>query len=286
MTGPSPALAVVGAGSLARSLLAGWRRAGVPFRSVTTVSRSATRAAELVEPGVRALSIEDDPDAIERAVAGADVVVVAVKPWMAPDVLPTIRGALTPGAVVVSVLAGVRVAALREGLGTSEVVRVLPNTPSQVGAGFAGLVAGDAGVAAVARVSALFAALGDVMTVDEDGLDALTVLSGSGPALVFLLTEKLAAAAERQGFDPDDARRIARGVLVGAGALLADTGEDPAELRRRITSVQGVTHHAVAVLEERDLGGIVLEAADAGLARARDLASASAPGAPRQGAAS
>lgn len=271
-------LAVIGAGSLARTLLAGWQRAGVPFPSVLTVSRTASRAAEISWPGVTALSLEDDASAAARAVRGAGLVVLAVKPWMLDEVAPRIAGALEPGAIVVSVMAGVRLHTLRTALGgTNPVVRVLPNTPSQVNAGIAGLAAGDAAPADVAVVRELFSALGDVIEVDEDGLDALTMLSGSGPALMFLLAEKLATAAEHQGFAPEQAARIARGVLAGAGALIAETGDEPAELRRRITSVQGVTHHAVTVLEERDLGGSVIAAADAGLARARELATASAP---------
>ncbi|RWZ52983.1 pyrroline-5-carboxylate reductase [Labedella phragmitis] len=272
----APALAVVGAGSLARTLLAGWRRSGVPFPAVTTVSLTAARAAELRADGVTALSVEEDPDAAASAAAAARVVVIAVKPWMVDDVLPAVGAALQPGTIVVSVLAGVRLARLRDLLGTVDVVRVLPNTPSHVNAGFAGIVAGGADASLVGIVRELFAELGDVMDVDEDGLDALTVLSGSGPAFAFLLAEKLAAAAEHQGFGPHDAERIARAVLVGAGALLADSRSSPAELRRRITSLRGVTHHAVEVFEDRDLGSIVIDAADAGLARARELASAPA----------
>jgi pyrroline-5-carboxylate reductase len=280
--GGAPALAVVGAGSLARTLLDGWRRAGVEFSSVTTVSRTAARAAELRAPGVRALSVEEDPDAAAIAVAGARVVIVAVKPWMVDEVLPAVGAALDPGAVVVSVLAGVRLDALRSALGATDVVRVLPNTPSQVNAGFAGLVVGDADEERVALVRALFAELGDVMEVDEDGLDALTVVSGSGPAFFFLLAETLASAAERQGFASDAAERIARAVLVGAGALLAESTDAPAELRRRITSPLGVTHHAIGVFEESGLGDIVEQAVDAGLARARELAAAPAPASAQQ----
>jgi pyrroline-5-carboxylate reductase len=285
VTGPVGAtpvrpLAVIGAGSLARTLLAGWTRAGIRFPSVVTVSRRSARAAELAGPGVTALSIEDDEAAAARAVRGAGIVVLAVKPWMLDEVAAQIAGALEPGAIVVSVMAGVRLEALRAALGgTNPIVRALPNTPSQVNAGVAGLVVGDAGPVAVAIARDLFGALGDVIEVDEDGLDALTVLSGSGPALAFLLAEKLAAAAEHQGFSPDTASRIARGVLAGAGALVAATEEDPEELRRRVTSVQGVTHYAVSVLEERDLGGMVIAAADAGRARARELATTAAPAA-------
>lgn len=272
-----PALAVIGAGSLARTLLAGWRRAGVDFPAVTTVSRTAARAAELHSDGVTALSVEEDADAAASAASTAGIVIVAVKPWMVDDVLSAVGAALRPGSVVVSVLAGVRLDRLRDALGTSHVVRVLPNTPSQVNAGFAGIVAGDADPSLVGTVRGLFAELGDVMDVDEDGLDALTVLSGSGPAFAFLLAEKLAQAAEHHGFGPEDADRIARGVLVGAGALLADSTDSPAELRRRITSLRGVTHHAVEVFEDREFEAIVVDAADAGLARARELASAPAP---------
>ena len=277
----APPLAVLGAGSLARTLLAGWRRAGVRFGSLTTVSRTRARAAELVAPGVRALSVDDDSDAAAAAVRGARVVLVAVKPWMVAEILDRITGALEPDAVVVSVVAGVRLRTLRAALPDSvAVVRVLPNTPSQVNRGVAGIASGSADRGSAQLVRELFEVLGEVVPVDEDGLDALTVVTGSAPAFVFLFIEQLTAAMVAQGFAPEDAARMARQVFLGASELLADTGEDPAELRRRVTSPNGVTQRALAVFEERGLQQLLLDAVDAGLARARELAGASVPTAP------
>ncbi|MGA7149711.1 MAG: NAD(P)-binding domain-containing protein, partial [Microbacterium sp.] len=152
-------MTIIGAGSLARTLLAGWDTGSTPFRAVTTVSRRASRAAELAPDVTRTFSIENDPGAIVAAVADADIVLIAVKPWMVHDLLPEIAPLLASGTVVVSVVAGVRLETLRTGLGTGPtIVRVLPNTPSQVNKGVAGLV-GDGDPDAIELIRQLFRVL-------------------------------------------------------------------------------------------------------------------------------
>lgn len=272
---------MVGAGSLARALLAGWRRAGTEFAWVTTVSRTQVRAAELGAEGARALAVEDDADASSVAVRDAQLVILAVKPWLAEEVLGQLAGALQPDAIVVSVVAGLSLDALRAALPDSvAVVRALPNLPSQVNCGVIGLAVGAANPASVELVRELFEALGEVVLVDEHGLDALTVVTGSTPAFVYLHIEQLTAVMVGQGFAEADAARMAQQVFRGACELLAATGEDPAELRRRVTSPNGVTHRALAVFEERDLQKIMLDAVDAGLTRVHELADS--PVAPSQ----
>lgn len=272
-----PALTIIGAGSLARTLLAGWDTGSTQFRALTTVSRRASRAAELAPNVTRAFSIENDPDAIAQSAADADIVLIAVKPWMVPDLLPRIAPLVSSETIVVSVVAGVRLEALRAGLGSGPtIVRTLPNTPSQVNKGVAGLI-GDGDPGAIEKIRQLFLVLGDVIDVDEDELDSLTVLTGSAPAFFFLFTEKLAAAMTAHGFDPEDADRMARQVLIGTARLLEITGEDPRELRHTVTSPHGVTHHAVEVFEAGGLGALVEDATEAGLRRARELANEPAP---------
>jgi pyrroline-5-carboxylate reductase len=196
---------------------------------------------------------------------------------MVPDLLGEIASALRPGTVVVSIAAGVTIATFEQLLpdGTP-VVRSMPNTPSLVGKGVTGLAAGAAASADdVAVVRALFETVGTVIQVPEDKIDALSTISGSGPAYVFLLIEELTKAAVGKGFSEADARTMAEQTFIGGAALLAASGEEPAELRRRVTSPKGTTERAVAVLQDAHLDDVFARATDAALARAREIAEGS-----------
>ena len=253
------------------AILAGLRAAGVPDLRVTT--RTATRALEPAE-GLQVLVAEQDPDANRTAVRGARLVVVAVKPAGVAALLAEIADALEPGAVVVSVAAGIPISAMAAALppGTP-VLRAMPNTPSAVGEGVTGVAAapGTAGDDTAAVVAA-FRTVGTVVEVSEDRIDALSAVSGSGPAYVYLFLERFIDAAGRLGFSADEAAELVVGTAQGALRLLAATGEVPAELRRRVTSPKGTTERAVAVFEQHDLGGILDEALAAAIARAKEIA--------------
>jgi pyrroline-5-carboxylate reductase len=201
-------------------------------------------------------------------------VVVAVKPAMVPDLLREIADALEPGTVVVSVAAGVTVATFESLLPEHvAVVRTMPNTPALVGRAVTGVSAGTrSSEADLALVTRLFETVGEVLVVPESQLDALSTISGSGPAYVFYLIEQLTAAAVAKGFTPEQAATMVQGTFRGASELLAASGDGPAELRRRVTSPKGTTERAVAVLEASDLEGVFTRATDAALARARELA--------------
>lgn len=235
---------------------------------------SAKAAAWDGHPVVTAFATGDDTEANRRAVEGAAIVLVAVKPHLVPDLLDDIADALAPGAVVVSVAAGVTVATFERHLPASvAVLRSMPNTPAVVGRAVTGLSAGtrssDEDLALVRR---LFETVGEVVEVPESQLDALSTISGSGPAYVFLLIEELIAAALAKGFTSEQASTLVIGTFRGAVELLAHSGEEPAELRRRVTSPKGTTERAVAVLQEADLAALFTRATDAALARARELA--------------
>jgi pyrroline-5-carboxylate reductase len=193
---------------------------------------------------------------------------------MVPDLLREIAPALRPDAIVVSVAAGVTLATFAEGLGeTARVIRAMPNTPATVGKAVTGLAAGAAASADdVAVIRRLFELVGSVVEVPEDKIDALGTISGSGPAYVFLLIEELTKAAIDKGFSEDDARLMAEQTFIGATALLEASGENPAELRRRVTSPKGTTERAIAVLQEAHLDEVFTVATDAALARSRELA--------------
>ena len=270
-----PTIAMLGAGSMGRAILSGLLAPGVQVAGIRVTNRSEERAAELAgTPGVTAYATATQADANRLAVDGAQVVIVAVKPAMVRDLLAEIGDSLAPGTVVVSVAAGVTAATMESLLPDSvSVVRAMPNTPAVVGKAVTGVSAGTRTEAEdLTVVRALFETVGEVVEVPESQLDALSTISGSGPAYVFLLIEALTEAAVAKGFTPEQAATLVNGTFLGASSLLVSSGETPTELRRRVTSPNGTTERAIAVLSDADLPSLFARATDAALARARELA--------------
>lgn len=270
-----PKIAVLGAGSMGRAILSGLLKPDVHVDGVVVTNRSAARAASLADTqGVTALATESDPEANRKAVCGAGVVLVAVKPAMVPDLLAEIADAVEPGAIVVSVAAGVTVARFEELLPASvAVVRSMPNTPAVVGRAVTGLSAGTRCTPEqVALVRRLFETVGTVVEVPESQLDALSTISGSGPAYVYFLIERLTATAVSKGFTPEQAAELVEGTFIGSARLLESSDATPTELRIQVTSPKGTTERAIAVLQDADLSSLFDRATDAALARARELA--------------
>ncbi|TXK18606.1 pyrroline-5-carboxylate reductase [Homoserinibacter sp. GY 40078] len=267
-----PPLAVLGAGSMAGAILRGLLASGLDPASVVVTTRGASSAEHWRAEGVRALALDDDPEANSRAVDGAGVVLLGVKPAMVLGTLREVADALEPGAVVVSVAAGVTTASM-ESVVANPVVRTMPNTPALVRRAVTGVAAGStAGEAELAIARELFTAVGAVVEVPEEQIDALSAISGSGPATFYFLVERLTETAERLGFDPSDARLLAEQTLIGSALLLESTGDEPRELRRRVTSPKGTTERLIGVLEEAELTELFERAAQAAIARAKELA--------------
>lgn len=270
-----PSLAILGAGSMGGAILRGVVASGLASAGIVVTNRSAEKAAELSSlQGVTSIALADSPAGNTDAVASADVVLIGVKPAMVPDLLREVAPSLRPGTVVVSLAAGVTIATFEQILGPGiPVLRSMPNTPALVGKAVTGIAAGTTATAAdVAVVRSVFETVGTVIEVPESQIDPLSTISGSGPAYVFLLIEELTKAAIGKGFAPADARLMAEQTFIGAASLLEASGEDPAELRRRVTSPKGTTERAVAVLQAAHLDEVFAEATDAALARARELA--------------
>ncbi len=270
-----PAVAFIGAGSMGGAILSGLVASGVPVAGgIRAVNRTEAKAAPLRAPGILSLAYETEDDATERVLDGAKLVVLGVKPAGIAELLDEIGPMLAADAVVVSIAAGVTNASM-EALVANAVVRTMPNTPSTVGRGLTGIAPGTRATASIiALVSRLFETVGSVLVVPEPQLDALSAISGSGPAYVYFLVEQLTEAARRLGFSDAEARVLAEATFVGAGALLEASGEDPAELRRRVTSPKGTTERAIAVLSDADLSGLFERAAEAAIARAKEIATA------------
>jgi pyrroline-5-carboxylate reductase len=277
MSASLPRIALLGAGSMGGAILSGLVASGAPHRGVTVTNRTAAKADALAagieeRRGVTSLALERDPEANRVAVRGAGIVVLGVKPAMIGDLLDAIRDDLDPDATVVSIAAGVTIATMEARI-PNAVLRAMPNTPSLVRRGVTGLAAGSRATpeqTAVAR--ALFETVGAVIELPEDRIDALSAVSGSGPAYVFLFMERWTAAAIRLGFDEQQARLMVEQTFRGAAELVAGSDADPAELRRRVTSPKGTTERAIAVFEEADLADLFGRAMDAAIARAGQLA--------------
>ncbi|MCZ4299917.1 pyrroline-5-carboxylate reductase [Microbacterium oxydans] len=271
-----PSLAFLGAGSMGGAILRGVVASGIRIDGGITATNRTVEKAEAFEglEGVTSIALAERPDGNVEAAAGARIVLVGVKPAMVPDLLREIAPHLAADAIVVSVAAGVTLQTFADVLGPdARVIRSMPNTPSTVRKGVTGLAAGAAATADdLSLVRRLFETVGAVVEVPESQIDALSTISGSGPAYVYLLIEEFTKAAVGMGFEDADARLMVEQTFIGATALLDASGEDPAELRRRVTSPKGTTERAVAVLQDAHLERTFSDAAAAALARAKELA--------------
>ena len=268
-----PVIAILGAGSMGGAILHGLTQPSVSVDGrIRVTNRTLEKARPLSSAAVESFALEETPDANLRAVDGARLVIAGVKPAMIPDLLREIAPALASDAIVVSVAAGVTIATM-ESLVPAAVLRAMPNTPAKIGKGVTGLAAGSRATADdILLARSVFETSGTVIEVPEDKIDALSTISGSGPAYVFYLIEELTRTAIDMGFSAEDAATMVNGTFLGATELLASSDVDPAELRRRVTSPKGTTERAIAVLEEADLKATFDRATAAALARAKELA--------------
>ncbi|MDI3299146.1 MAG: pyrroline-5-carboxylate reductase [Bacillota bacterium] len=262
-------LGLVGAGEMAEALIAGLVGSGrlEPGRILVNNRSNRARLEHLRSRwGVRTTQEK-------AALAEAEVLVLAVKPADAAEALAQLRPHVRDGAALVSVVAGLRTEAVLARLGRDlPVVRAMPNTPSRVGEGATALAAGRlAGERELALARQLFAGVGRVVEVEEGALDAVTGLSGSGPAYVFLLLEALIDAGVKQGLEYAVARELALQTVFGAAKMARERGEDPARLREEVTSPNGTTVAGLAALEQGGFRQALEAAVGRATARAREL---------------
>ncbi len=242
-------IVLIGAGNMGGAMLAGWLKSGIPGSSVVVIDPgpSPAMAAMISENGAR-----HETAAPEGLKAG--VLFIAVKPQLVDQVLPPLKGLVGPETVVVSVAAGKTLANLESHLGEAAMVRAMPNTPAMVGRGITGAFA-NGRTSATQRdfVHALLKVSGPVEWVASEGdIDAVTAVSGSGPAYVFYLVECMAEAGRKAGLPADLAMRLARETVSGAGELLHQSPDDASRLRQNVTSPGGTTAAALAVLMAED----------------------------------
>ena len=265
-----PLYAFIGGGNMGRALIGGLLAAGHPSARIRVSDASAEcRAACARRFGVAVLTDNS------AAAAGADVVVLAVKPQQLREVALALAPTATAAQLYLSIAAGITLDHLGAWLGSDRaIVRAMPNTPAQIGCGAAALCANGVVTAAQRALAVrLLEAVGVAVWLDEEQLmDAVTALSGSGPAYVFLLLELLETAGAELGLAPPLARQLALATVEGAARLARESSQDPAALRVQVTSPGGTTERALATFAAADLAGIVSRALRAARDRGRELA--------------
>ena len=261
-----PSLAFIGGGNMAGAIVSGLLRSGWPAAAISVVEPGAEQRERLAASGVRALAAAD------ASLATADIVVWAVKPQsFAQAAAPC--AAFVGAALHLSVMAGIRSQAIVQATGSQRVVRAMPNTPALIGQGIAGLFA-RAAVSAADRssVEAVLAPTGQLLWLErEEQLDAVTALSGSGPAYVFFFLEAMIDAAEQMGLTREQGRSLAQATFAGATALAMQSDESPATLRERVTSKGGTTFAALESMRADRLQETIVHALRAAEQRAREL---------------
>jgi len=263
----APRLAFIGGGNMACAVLGGLIASGHPADRVLVVEPHAPQAAQVREKfGVRVQA------AGGAALVDADIVVWAVKPQVFRDAAAPCAP-FVDKALHLSVMAGIRSDAIARATGSERVVRAMPNTPALIGEGIAGLFA-RAAVSADDRaaIERVLAPTGEALWVaQESDLDAVTALSGSGPAYVFFFLEAMMQAAADMGLSPEQGRRLAQATFKGATALARASDEPPETLRARVTSKGGTTHAAITAMEDAGVKPAIVRALRAAQARAKEL---------------
>ena len=266
----------LGTGSMGSAVLRGLVASGHPVELVSATTKSEQSAVGLRALGISALSIEQSPDANLLLSADADLVVLGVKPYQIVDVLKDIAEELPKNSVVISMAGGIELATMAVALPEHKnLIRSMPNTPAMVGQAVTGLAPHAlASAEALDAADWLFSAVGEVVRVEENQINALSAISGSGPAWIYYIVEKWEQVALARGFSREQAETLVRSTLFGSAALLADSDQEPSVLRRNVTSPGGTTERIIATLEEANLEVLFGNALDAAVNRANEIAAA------------
>ena len=256
------------------AILSGLVAAGYSADSITASTATSQSAKALAEKfSITTFALESSASANSQAAENADILLLAVKPAKVLETLSEIKDTVKSGALVISVAAGVTTSAMEQALGSkASVIRAMPNTPSIVGHGVTGIARGSSATdSQLAIAKELFETVGQVLIVEEDKINALSTISGSGPAYVFYFAEKLMVAAMKMGFSESEANLMVRATFLGSATLLSASSDSPETLRAQVTSPGGTTMQATARFDQADLEKVFIEATEAALARAIEL---------------
>ncbi|HPX61450.1 MAG TPA: pyrroline-5-carboxylate reductase [Deltaproteobacteria bacterium] len=263
-------IAFIGGGNMAEAILKGLLSTGVNAVTIHISEPMAARREHLAEKyGVTVHAANTD------AVQHADIVILAIKPQVAESVIKGLAPAIDNKKLVITIMAGIRTDMIEAGLApASRVVRVMPNTPALVGAGATAICAGaNASTDDVNLVDQIFALAGDTVRVEEKLMDAVTALSGSGPAFVCAFIEALSDAGVKCGLSRDISASLAVQTVLGTARMVHETGGHPALLREQVTSPAGTTIAGLHALEVGAFRGTVMNAVDAACQRSKELGS-------------
>lgn len=264
----------LGTGSMGSAVLHGLIAAGHPKVLISATTNSAANACKLRELGISAMAVSESAEANALLAADSDLIVLGVKPYQVSAVLGEIAGEIGKNAVVISMAAGISLQAMALVLPANpNLIRTMPNTPALVGKGVTGLSAGpNCSVAAVAAALELFTAVGAVIEIPEEQINALSAISGSGPAWVYYVIEQWEQIAQVQGFSKQQAELMVRGTFDGALSLLARADQEPAQLRKNVTSPGGTTEQIIRTFDEAKLQEIFATGLRAAVLRAEEIA--------------
>jgi pyrroline-5-carboxylate reductase len=262
---------LVGCGKMGGAMLEGWLKAGVPAAKIIGLD---PKPPQEMADFIAAKNVALNPAV--ASITDAEIIILAVKPQLMGDVLPTLLPLMKAKPLVLSIAAGKTIAGFEKVLGAdAAIIRAMPNTPAAIGRGITGMV-GNANVSStqMALAEALLSSTGEVLRVkNEEAIDFVTAVSGSGPAYVFYLAECLAAAGEKLGLPADVSMRLARATVSGSGELLHQSDLDAATLRQNVTSPNGTTYAALQVLMADDgLKQLMEKAVAAAARRSKELA--------------
>ena len=263
----SAQVGLIGVGNMGEALLVALLRAGASADKINFAVRRSERSDQLTARyGIRAATIEE-------LAARSDVLMIIVKPHDLAEIMERVKPVLKSGALVISFLAGKKIATLEVGLATSAVARVMPNTPTLLGAGMS-IVSFGSGIRSDQRrfVNKFLEAAGKSAEMEEELQDAAAATSGSGPAYFFAFVEAMVAGATQMGIDAATANTLVIQTILGAAKMLNESGKSATTLRENVTSPKGMTFEGLKVMSEGDLSGLVARAMSAAADRSREMA--------------
>lgn len=264
-------LGILGAGQMAEAIVRGLLRSGLFAAPQIIAADVSPQRRDLFANQLKIKSVSDNAEVARQSAT----ILLSVKPYQMQEVLGGIGAALSPDALVISIAAGVRSTSIESFLGAGKpwrIVRSMPNTPMLVGEGMVAIAPGQhATPADMAAARSIFQASADVIDVVEDQIDAVTALSGSGPAYFFYFVEAMVQAGVEMGLSAEQAHRLASKTALGAAKMLLAGAGSPEELRKKVTTPNGTTHAAITHMQTHNLGPIIIEAVKAAQRRSKEL---------------